>query len=101
MDRAGGCTRILGTLITHPSLKEEDWPRLSSEKLGTQPYPLIPRASANGSGSYDYVQGLTSDSVDEIRIFLQVDSLVSSRRGFGGVLTQKSVSFRNHVLTES
>ena len=39
----------------------------------------------NDTGSYDYVQGLTSDSAGEIPIFLQVDSLVSSRRGFGGV----------------
>ena len=48
---------------------------------------------ANDTGSYDYVQGLTFDSAGEIRIFLQVDSLVSSRRGFGGVFTQKSLSF--------
>ena len=48
---------------------------------------------ANNTGSYDYVQGLTSDSA---RIFLQVDSLVLSRRGFGGEFTQKSLS-----LTES
>ena len=40
---------------------------------------------ADNTGSYDYVQGLTSGSAREIRIFLQVDSLVSSRRGFGGV----------------
>ena len=43
---------------------------------------------ANNTGSYDYVQGLTSGSAREIRIFLQVDSLVSSRRGFGGVFTK-------------
>lgn len=48
---------------------------------------------ANDTGSYDYVQGLTSDGAGEIRIFLQVDSLVSSSRGFGGVFTQKSLSF--------
>ena len=30
--RAGGCTRILGTLIKHASLKEEDWRKLSFEK---------------------------------------------------------------------
>ena len=56
---------------------------------------------ANDTGSYDYVQGLTSDSAGEIRIFLQVDSLVSSRRGFWWGIYPKIVVLRSHVLTES
>ena len=36
---------------------------------------------SNDAGSYDYVQGLTWD----IAIFLHIDSLISSRRGFAGV----------------
>ena len=40
---------------------------------------------SNDAGSYDYVQGLTWDSADEIAIFLHIDSSVSSRRGFGRV----------------
>jgi len=40
--------RILGTIIKPPSLKEDDWLRLSSEKLGIEPSMF--RASAN-SGS--------------------------------------------------
>jgi len=42
--------RILGTIIKPPLLKENDWLRLSSEKLGIQPHPSMFRASTN-SGS--------------------------------------------------
>lgn len=45
---------------------------------------------ANDTRSYDYVQGLTSNSAGEIPIFLQVDSLVSNRRGFCEVFTRVS-----------
>jgi len=38
--------RILGTIIKLPTLKEDDWLRLSSEKLGIQPHPSMFRCLA-------------------------------------------------------